>query len=255
MGVRQAFKIDELKRNLEREKQAHKITTWQKDKLERSIEGSSMYSFYYIDAYGSRIPQNLTYKQAEALTGWITTRHNGYKCSRCDYATDDSSLVRIEIMTDECICPECEGKMRILDAPSPPEPWGNGKWVERGMDPLSSIWVGLQDKYPEFCKARWLERHKDEMIDKGLRQDVKKLKKRLKQLECSHKETKVVPGKVGFISLDTDGIYHASIMYEKCCFCGKTIRRLSKKEYHEFEIKEHEDAIEKLKSKINEKEE
>lgn len=35
----------------------------------------------------------------------------------------------------------------------------------------------------------------------------------------------------------------------------KGIRRLSKKEYHEFKIKEHEDAIEKLKSEINEKEE
>lgn len=254
MGIRQAFRIDELKRNLATEKQAHKRTIQRKDKLERSIERSSMYSFYYIDAYGSRILQNLTHKQAEALTGWITTRHTGCKCSRCGYATDDLSLVRIEMTTDECICPECGGEMRLLDAPSPPEPWGNGKWVERGLDPLSSIWVGLQGAYPEFCKARWLERHGDEMINKGLRQDVKKLKKRLKQLECSHKKTEVVPEKVSFESLDTDGIYHASIMYEKCCHCGKTIRRLGEKEYYEFKIKEHEDAIEKLKSEINKKE-
>lgn len=217
MGFRQACKIIDLKEELKEEKEAHKRTIRQTDKLKRS-KGSGKYSFYYVDAYGCRILKDLTYEQAEALTGWITTRHNGYKCSRCRYATDDSSLVYIDMEKDTFICPECQSELRVFDAPSPPEPWGNGEWVERGCDPLSSIWVGLQGRYPEFDKARWLERHGDEMIDKGLRQDIKNLKKRLKRLECNHSSTEVKRIRSGRI-------------HEICKACGKKIATFSEAEY------------------------
>ena len=152
-----------------------------------------LYSFYYIDTYGIRVYEQLTHEQAEALTGWIVTSHLAGLCNRCGFASDDPKLLRFDPITDGLICPRCKARMKILTAPAPPKPWGNGEWIGSflGEDKLSSIWVGLQGKYPEFAKKRWLERNKTEGIpkfndpnqEKKMKKELKDLRARVEQLE------------------------------------------------------------------------
>jgi len=250
MGVRQSCKISNLSIDLAKEEKQHKITKHKLDVALKKLAGSDkqdMYSFDYIDAYGVRIPKRLTYEQAEALTEWLVIRHLAGRCRKCGFATDYPELLLFDLLSDKLICSQCGAEMVILDAPAPPEPWGNGSWCERGLDPLSSIWVGLQNAYPEFEKARWGKRHgyeprSNKSLNERLTQEIKSLKKRLKQLECTHGITEIKMKPVTFRDIQTDSMYTKDIAFKICKLCGKELSQLSKASHLAFLI---DDFIEK----------